>query len=819
MENFVREYGTGPIVSDPPRFHSFANGNDPPPRPGSRPSQYTRTSSRSLPSRGNSLSTMQPPPQPSSGEESPSANVAGIGALGRNAIAGSSPANSFPQARQPTQNGITGVSYPYNNAAPRTIQGSPPRAAVQTGQARPQESSPPSTLPQANLARQPVSLLGNTAQAHPGPTNGGPAPVRGSFTGVSSNSNTSRAVETSPSYTGSSGGAPASAPIGDAEDPIAKALEALKQGNARKRTTGSIRRAKGEDAVGPVAAEQPNVLGRSGTIGRNEGATGLRRARTPNVYDPQQQQQQQQQQASPPTQTPSITRSLSRKAPLPARDEQDERTSRPLSNQLDLQNAADSIVGAHPSSRPSSPAPPSPRPQAAFMQPPQRAASPSFVDEYQQALPGERAERRMSMSAAAVAPQQSRSRPTSPRPTTPSQEPFAGIGAHGRSPSPQPMQLPSSRATSPVPSHLPSGAQQPTRPPLMQAPPSDPRQIQRAASPTGIAIDARGQVAHDALAEDYARRHQQAQYQRGPSPQAPSQQVSQPTGPSIQAYSTGPSQNPYPVPPTQGYPQPGRGPADPRSRQGHSEQADPTNISRPMYGPPTLISPVPPPSQSQTHQRQGSGPAPQQPAMTGHYGGQTGYAHQRPPHLQQPTGPPPQTAPPPPPQQAQGVQQQYYSGHPFAQQPPPTVQPTYAQPVQQQPPANAYVQQPQQPQRQQSLQPSQTGYGQPGPPAPNSYGYQQRSPQPQPQAPPPPQTAPQQPYQQTGYAQQQPYPQQQPQQQVQRQQTLNQPMSNQQQPHMARAPSPRAPPTSSQGNNPGTETLEDGTPIQFYGMP
>jgi SH3 domain len=30
-------------------------------------------------------------------------------------------------------------------------------------------------------------------------------------------------------------------------------------------------------------------------------------------------------------------------------------------------------------------------------------------------------------------------------------------------------------------------------------------------------------------------------------------------------------------------------------------------------------------------------------------------------------------------------------------------------------------------------------------------------------------------------------------------------------------PSPRAPPTSSQGNNPGTETLEDGTPILFYG--
>ena len=802
MENFVRDYGTGPNIPEPPRFHSYSNGSDPPTRPSARPSQYARSSSRSLPTRGNNLAITQPLPQSSSEEESSSANVAGVGALGRDIATGSSVTNSVPHTRQqapPTQNGSMGVPYPSNNGPSRTAQESPPRAAGQTAQARPQEQSPP-VISQPTQARP---LHGNA----PGLANGGPMAVRGSFTGASANNNTSaRAAEASPSYTG-----PTSGSIGDAEDPIAKALEALKQGNARKRTPGSIRRAR-EDIGNPISAEQTNGLGRSGTTVRNEGATGLRRARTPNVYDSQQHQQPQQ--VPPPTQTASVTRSLSRKAPPPARDNQDERNSRPQSSQLDLQNAADSIVGAHPSSRPSSPAPPpSPRPQAAFMQPPQRAASPSFVDEYQQALPGERAERRMSMGVAMTTSQQPRSRPTSPRPITPPQEPFAGIGAHGRSPSPQPMQLPPSRATSPAPASLPPAAQhQQRRPSLMQAPPSDPRQIQRAASPTGVAIDARGQVAHDALAEDYTRRNQQAQYQRATSPQVPSQQISQPTGPSMQAYPTGPNQGSYAPPPTHAYPQSARGPTaavDPRTRQG-------------PYGVPTVISSAPPPSQPQVqaHQRQGSGPPVQQSPPTGHLGGQVGYTHQRPPHLQQPTGPPPQTAPPPPPQQPQGAQQQqqqFYPGHPYAQQPPPTVQPAYAPPVQQQPPMNAYVPQQQQPPRQQSLQASQTGYNQPTPPAPNAYGYPQRPPQQQQQAPPPQQVTPQHMYQQTGYTQQQLYPQQQPQQPVQRQQTLNQPVSNQQPLQMARTPSPRAPPTSSQGNNPGTETLEDGTPILFYG--
>ncbi|KAF8309078.1 hypothetical protein DL93DRAFT_2063328 [Clavulina sp. PMI_390] len=112
MENFVREYGTGPGIPDPPRFQSYANGVEPPPRPGMRPSQYSRTSSRSVPSRtptgivdeyqqalpgermerrlsgmapGSSLKQPDRGPSPRPASPGAQAPFAGIGANGRSA--------------------------------------------------------------------------------------------------------------------------------------------------------------------------------------------------------------------------------------------------------------------------------------------------------------------------------------------------------------------------------------------------------------------------------------------------------------------------------------------------------------------------------------------------------------------------------------------------------------------------------------------------------------------------------------------------------------------------------------------------------------
>lgn len=138
---------------------------------------------------------------------------------------------------------------------------------------------------------------------------------------------------------------------------------------------------------------------------------------------------------------------------------------------VDYSAAADALVGSHPSSRPSSPAMiPSNAPIAAHMQPPASASSPRLEveDMYQQKLPGER---RLSISNSTggmspvlgqapggggrqsiEVPQPGMQRPSS-------REGHVGIGAHGRSTSPQPIQpgmqyvqgRPVSRGPSPSP--------------------------------------------------------------------------------------------------------------------------------------------------------------------------------------------------------------------------------------------------------------------------------------------------------------------------------------------------------------------------------
>jgi len=69
MENFVRDYGTGNVIPDPPPFINYATGEAPPSRPP-RQAQFSRSSQRPPPQR--------PPPV----EEEPTMNTAGVGAGG-----------------------------------------------------------------------------------------------------------------------------------------------------------------------------------------------------------------------------------------------------------------------------------------------------------------------------------------------------------------------------------------------------------------------------------------------------------------------------------------------------------------------------------------------------------------------------------------------------------------------------------------------------------------------------------------------------------------------------------------------------------------
>lgn len=247
--------------------------------------------------------------------------------------------------------------------------------------------------------------------------------------------------------------------VGDDKDPIAQALDALRKGGGVSRNgVGSIR--------GPAAG-------------------GSR---------------------------PAIPTSAASSAPKSRPDMN--AGPQPRVTSVDYHDVANSIVGAHPASRPTSPM--SPGPRAAMMQPPQPQRT-QLNEVHQQAFPGER---RLSINRGAMSPANSQHQP--PRTPSPARDGFAGIGAQGRSPSPQPFHGPGSRAPSPgIPQNYGTQQQQQTRPlsaaagrPLSAAgytPGPGVRGMSPA--PLGIALDSSGQVAHDSMAEEYARRNGYVQQQ------------------------------------------------------------------------------------------------------------------------------------------------------------------------------------------------------------------------------------------------------------------------------------------------------------------
>ena len=175
-------------------------------------------------------------------------------------------------------------------------------------------------------------------------------------------------------------------------------------------------------------------------------------------------------------------------------------------------------------------------PSAAFMQAPARAASPLPVEEvvgqYGQSFPGERKSLSRQNSVASRAGGQAVEAPKSPMKPQQQEAGFAGVGARGRSPSPQPWTRPTQQQQQ----------QQAAQSPRVPAPASDQprtgtlsrRQSQvppRSTTPLGIALDATGSVTHDQMAVDYMRRSgsvpPQQQQQQQPAP-AVAQQPARP---------------------------------------------------------------------------------------------------------------------------------------------------------------------------------------------------------------------------------------------------------------------------------------------------
>ena len=297
----------------------------------------------------------------------------------------------------------------------------------------------------------------------------------------------------------------------------------------------------------------------------------------------------------------------------------------------DYRRSAEFVVGGPPpgaSSRPASPNPPT----AALMKPPSTVPQPdqtvqNVLADYEQSFPGERksvsrpGSRAGSFSGPSPIQQQIQQLPPQGRPM--SSEGMAGVGARGRSPSPQPFR-PSSRDPSPMRQQQqrgisPAAAARNISPAVQpaQLPPQNPAQAynrrnsvrapigaiptplaqanngipsaghnsrqssisQRPVSPNpvGIAIGRDGRVVEDELADRYAN-------QRGPQP---------PVGaPPAQAYAVPPQQQPprqagYP-PPIQSTPQNPYNAPPPAASQGYGQ---------PQYAAPPPTQPIPPPPQ------------------------------------------------------------------------------------------------------------------------------------------------------------------------------------------------------------------------------
>jgi hypothetical protein len=402
--------------------------------------------------------------------------------------------------------------------------------------------------------------------------------------------------------------------------------------------------------------------------------------------------------------------------------------------------------------------PRAPSPSAAFMQEPaERSTSPLPVEEvlgqYGQSFPGERRALSRQNSTASrnsrMSFQPPIDRAKSPGPVTDGG--FAGVGARGRSPSPQPFhrghqsslsqpqvqqqpqrqqqpqqQRPVSQYAQQQPNRQGAGTPQ-SRPTknaisMQQAPP-------RSTTPLGIALDASGSVTHDQMADEYIRRTGSV----GPGQMGPS--ASQPAVQRIQSQ--------YGPTPGSGAASPVRGPGYAPSIQPQQSYASMSN----QYSQQQQQQQVPPPNAQHGYQQQpypqSQTPVQQLPPTQDsvsslHRDGFGGYTS---PYNRTPAAAAPSPAPQPmmahapspapvhaqaygqqaPPPQMQQPQHQQYA------QPPQTYQP----PLQQETPASSYMQQYQRQQQQQQQPPPASSTPAPGPPLQQANSYHQSMQQPQ----------------------------------------------------------------------------------------
>ena len=617
VENFVRDYSTGPQIPDPPAFvdYNTLQAGQQPSQPSWRPANFARSTHRAV-----GIPLKQPSP---SEDETISAGQAGIGANGGgrsengtssrpNSAAANRTASvaingfSSTKASSPVRSGQRGSS-PAPSSRPTTSQQGTSQGPFTTAS----QTGPPS-IQQGGPKQGPFPTASHTVStsSQQGGPKQGPFPI-----GPQTASSTSQSLSksSSPSYRAPQAQEPHTEPIDFRADAMLKvgpnAYPVNPENDPQQSRTAPTR------SVGGNVGEQDDPLAKQAELLRDASRGGVRRTddRPSNAAGRQPQ---------------GLT--ISSSAPVASGSgSSGPGGSMSQAGGRNYQASAESVVGGlpPPAARAASPNPPT----ASFMIPPgNRSTSPIPVEEvvstYQQHFPGERKSLAISrqnsvngarggesnaVGALASAP--------NARSVSPARQGHVGIGAHGgsRSPSPQPMLRP----VSPASTHSAQPQQQQRLSyhalPVPQGPlPTN--------SPLGIAIDAAGRVQQDSLA-DRMYSHQNLQQE----PQRPTSHYSGPPAPAPPAPPAPPSQLSYDgVGGMYGQPPPHR------QYQASSPQPPPPQPQAPAFyssyptqNPPLqLYNPYPPNMSGQ------SGVQPSANATLG----QSQYSTQQPPQQQQP---------------------------------------------------------------------------------------------------------------------------------------------------------------------------------------
>lgn len=303
------------------------------------------------------------------------------------------------------------------------------------------------------------------------------------------------------------------------------------------------------------------------------------------------------------------------------------------SNGASQRNSQYGSIGPHRAVSPSSFGR-APSPSAAFMQEPtERSTSPLPVEEvvgqYHQHFPGERrAVSRQNSTASRKSRMSFQQAPPSDRAKSPGplgESGFAGVGARGRSPSPQPFHRPQQSSMSQAPlqqqrptsqyANQPQKQQQAGRQALNNAqarpaPASSKLQSPvRSTTPLGIALDASGSVTHDQMADDFIKRSGSVGPGMRPSASQPAVQRVQQSqfggphgGMSSPVHGPGQGYGPPPVQQQQSYNQMGNQCAQQQQQKQHQQQGPPAQYGHQQQPYPQSQTPVPVLQQLPAHQ-------------------------------------------------------------------------------------------------------------------------------------------------------------------------------------------------------------------------